>query len=359
MIIIGGNVSALIMIGDEFEVDSRQFVKLVLVDNAGGGLPIMEMHLSQYSLTLYQLLDTSPVITMSVGSDRTNQFKTQFKVKDFNFEGDSVVITGLLHLPKHKKVGDQKFYEGNLSDILANELSLPGDVYVPTKDKQIWIRDGGTSEWDFVNDAIQHAWVSDSDSLIHGYSIEGRLIVASINGILGEKDETKYYTFSNSPELDERTLRYSSLKPESNKAFWDKQFVDRSLPVFHMLTREVKSYTNPDRKGADDLVPLPQIIDCGNCHENYYQAQMNYISRAAKLGFNTFWLDPNHYLNLRTIKLLDKVEIIAQKSDKTQLADPTNGSYLVGGRSVVFTQSKSYIRYKLLRPGFSNQVNAS
>ncbi len=351
MFTIGDNVSALINIGD-VEVTATMFDKLVMQDQVGGTLPLMQLTLVQKTFAMYSVLDTSPIIDIKIGNSRDTQFKAKYKVKDFNYDGNKLVITALIDLPKHMEVDQQKSYNDTLSNIFTKLLTtIPVTMDVETNDKQIWIRDGSQSEWDFVNDCVMHGWVSEKDALLHAYTMDGNLIISSIEGVLGRKE---YITLSNTknPSNDQNQYRYHTIKPESNKAMWDKSLVRRQLPVFHIVGRKVVSYKNKDLENAKDLIHLPQLTDCGNCHENYYQAQMNYISKVAQLSYNSFYLYPNHFIDISRIKLLDKVMISNPKDAKLQALDPMNGSYIVAGRSVAFSIDTNQIRYNLVRPGF-------
>lgn len=350
MISIGDNISAVITIGDDLEVNSRTFYKLIMNDSAGGSLPIMELTLIQQSYTLYSLLDSSPIVSLKIGTSKTDQFSVKYRIKDFNYSGDKVVLTGIIHLPEFMAIGDQVAYNDTLSNIIAKLTSIEPVVSVATDDKQIWIRDGGTSQWDFINQSIMHGWISDSDCLLHGISIDGKLHLTSVEGVLGTKE---FYSFSNVGKSDnDKLIRYSYFKPESDKSLWEKSLVRRSLPVFHIDGRSVVLYKDSELADATDLVPLPQLTDCGNCHANYYQGNMNYIAKAARLSFNSFFIEPHSFLDLNLIKLLDKVAIESVQSDKVMRVDPINGAYAIVGRSVVFTTSTNSIRYELARPGF-------
>ncbi len=352
MIVIGENVSALIRIED-FEVTSRTFYKIVLKDGVGGQLPILELTLIQRTYTLYSMLDTSPIIDLKIGSTKKNQFSAKYKVKDFNYSGDRLVITAILDLPDHLKIGDQMAWNDTLSNILPKFITgVPVTMDVETKDKQVWIRDGGMSEWEFVNESIMHGWVSEKDALLHGYTMDGNLVISSIEGVLGRKE---FVTLSNVSD-NKDVIRYGMFKPESSKAIWDKSLVRRKLPVFHIVGRKVVEYKNLDLSTATDLVPLPQLTDCGNCHEFYYQALMNYISKAAQLSFNNFFMEPTRFLDITTIPLLSKVVLNNPGGDKVGPVDPMNGSYIVSGRSVVFTIDSNLIRYELIRGGFGAKV---
>lgn len=343
MFLISNSVTATILI-EEFEVSTITFSKLLLIDTVGGALPVMELTLNQTDYQMASILRKLPIIELTVGSSITDQFSSKYKVKDVVYNADTVTITALLHIPEHMASGTQSAIKATSTAAIKAVTTIESEILVESVDEQVWIKDGTKSDWDYILETVMRAYVSDNDPLLHAYTVDGKLVVDSLLNILSG-DRT--VTLSDDPKGGSDLIRFKELKIEFNNAIWDSVLINRHLPVFKVLDREMKTY----RYSPEPTKALPQLIDCGNCHENYYQSYINYLSITASLNTSSFWIDVDEYINREKLDLLGKVKLELNDSAYTNVADPLSGVYIVGTRSIMFSAQGCSTRYNIINSG--------
>jgi hypothetical protein len=371
---------------DNFNINT--FIKLLVVESAGLKVPLFEIHLSQKGYNLVPSLSVmNTEFKLSIGTSKSKSTTHNCRLYNYNYNSSNnsdlvLVLSGIFDFKDFTSLPRIDVHSGPSNEVLANIKSVAKVVTnYNGSDSQDWIQ-YNISDKQHVSNIIDHAYTTDNDLILAGLTIDGELIVKSMLETYKESPTTRF-----THDHTEGSIRFDSIKVESDNAIGGDLLSDRILPVLQVSDR--KLVTLPDRTEYDmsskvdsgslwDKVKsffstssqtsnvtdafvgnnlYPTIVDCGNCNSNYYIGWLININNGTKfIKNNLFMYTSIDYKSNTDTKLLDSVEVVLNNPLKNLPDEPLNGIYIITEKLTSITSQGYNQRYRLNRD-YTNLVN--
>lgn len=240
-----------------------------------------------------------------------------------------------------------------------------------TNDKQVWIQ-GNTPTYSFIANTIKHCNPTEPDLILVAINHDKLKIVSYNATINKEKNKAKAYIYISVPEnesdINEKgtTIIASSVNIESSLGIYNYLLGVESIPqvrmtanketIFGKIANLVKKTNKPKEMFESDRVIAPKF-DCGNTHENYWNAQLANEKKLAQIYRNLVYVECDGVVLSNRVNLLDTAYVNLKGLDdkgvanevKAQPSKVLDGNFIVLGISRYISQKKLANRIALGR----------
>lgn len=365
MIQINGNCYVGVELEGLADFNRKIFTKLVIKESAGLIPPIFELHLFQNTYSLYSsITKVNLPIKISYGTSLTNARTYKFTLSNYVYApaegGYNLILTGMMDVKDFTNISRIRAFKMT-SDMVIDQIdSLTPSTNYTGMDEQSWIQHN-ISDKTFVENIISHAYVDDTDVIAGAITIDKQLIINSVKNVFA-KDVTRIIRIKQEVaphEINQSIIKFDGLQVESDSALWSNFLSEgKELPVFSIEDRTItpmKPITNSIIDGTSyqsytQNVSYPTIIDCGNCHDKYYQAWVNNLNYLVQFSRNNIYITTTQkYLSTEIARVLDAVEFVPSNKQKNELYDPLSGRYILTEKFTQISQKGFSHRLKLNR----------
>lgn len=326
------------------------FKKLVVNEGTGLTLPVFELTLHQSDYRLHRtLVRPNTKIKITYGASATNAIPYDFIILNYSFnKGESakfdLVLSGVLDLSDFINIPTIKHFDKTSNAILSEISTVIPIVEYAGADQQVWIQHN-ISDKNFIERVLANSYISDTDVVISSLNVGKELVARSVKTQLSKSGVVV-------ANEGKGGIRFDYIKVESDAAVWSHFFSEgRTLPVFKVKDRSTDYYTPGLESIGDSQIynnlttgyQYPTLLDCGNCHENYYKAWADNLSKNTQFSNNKVYVFvSNYYLANDELKVTDTIKLVVNNSSYNELADPMSGKYILSEKSTVITAKYGY-----------------
>ena len=336
----------------------HEFKGLLISETVGLGIPIFQITLRQNNFKLYNEIKVGRNCTIKFGHtiETLNQFN--FVVVNYSYgqitnEGALLTISGMLDVRDFITQPKTDFFNNKATYQVLGALNFvkPKINYI-SDDTQIWLRPNIT-EKEFAEELLLHSHIPDS-FVIFGLNIKKELIVYDAKKKFAEEPKT---TFINKPSQSPPSIvSYDNFTLESDNAIINHFLTDRVQPIqtntdwkINYITADTKAINGKNYYEVANKRMLPPKIDCGNCHGNYYNAEIYNLTKWSQLlNHNIYLTITQAFLTEDDLTLLDKVKLTQNHSQYKGL-DNISGDYIIGQKEYMFSTTSVMQKFRLNR----------
>jgi len=325
------------------------FILLKIVQEADNIIPQFELQLTMFDPSILpEIKKNNAIINIGWGRSNSDVTLKKWRIKSYQFQPDedkySVKLTGILDVIGYTNQIKITSVKDTSDKILKAITTLTPDINWIGKDKQYWLRHN-IPEKEFVDRVVSNAFLAKDDLPIVAVNIDSKLIGVSVKKKFGE--EPKQIFTNRKVDEDTSKIRFTSYSLEGDSSIFKYMFSEGTVTnVYDFNKGSMKDYSSNQKSMVDgkDYEEVtysresPPLIDCGNCHDDYYQAYTSNLSNKVNLYGNTLYLFVSRkFLPESDLKLLDLVKVMLNKSDGA-IEDMLKGKYLITSKNIIIQQ---------------------
>lgn len=384
--------------GNEYKVTSPNFIHYIRDEQfavigkptIGVSIPTAELKIKigtpQSAVSLLQADRTKISVVVSLGTD-TTPLTSNYIVSnyDINLQGVQTEITFYLiaDLGDFINKSLQKAYPADGGEQItsikaiyeamkdfAGVIDIETDTEAKeneiketfdTDDKQVWLQ-FNTPTYQFIANVLKHCNPKNQD-LILGAINHNKLKLVSYNSVISkDKKDIKNLIYASLPEnersqfhKDNRVFTPASVTLESSMGVYDYMLGIETIPqvkilqnkttMFDKITSLFKKQDTKKGKPPNEAFESGRIVatkfDCGNTHENYWNAQLANEKKLSKIYRNIIYVTIDNILLDSRINVLDTayMNLKGLNSSEKESSAVLDGNFVVLGISRYISQS--------------------
>lgn len=388
--------------GDDLTISSPNFIHYIRDEQfavigkptIGISLPTAELKINigipQDAIRLLQADRTKVSVEIVQGDDNADTFTSNYIATNFDIEqqGNNSIVTIYLiaDLGDFINKSIQKAYPADGKEQItsikaiyeamkdfAGVIDIETDTEAKeneiketfdTDDKQVWLQ-FNTPTYQFIANVLKHCNPKNQD-LILGAINHNKLKLVSYNSVISkDKKDIKTLIYANLPKdargqfhEDNIVFTPASVKLESSMGVYDYMLGIETIPqvkilqnsttMFDKITSLFKKQDTKKGKPPNEAFESGRIVatkfDCGNTHENYWNAQLANEKKLSKVYRNIVYVTIDDIVLDSKINILDTafVNLMPRNMDGDS-ANATNavlnGNFVVLGISRYISQS--------------------
>lgn len=327
MLGIKGQWQAIIKINGE-ELPPKSITKVLLIEEVGNILPILEMNLDITTPKMLTLLNTNNKISVMMAKDISKEIMSEFLIFSVQNSPDSphansVSVKAIMHVPEYFLAHQSQYYDGTSVDVIKKcmaEVGIAVTSKITTNDYQTWLQ-YGTNRQRFISDILSKMYRNDISAISLGIHYNKKAIIADIPTELKNTPADHLFTNDGNTKVG---YAYNRIQPVRNVyGFLDtmvgagKKTYEYDL-VKNIITNRTISKTKitVDKMAKlDDTQRFDQMsLITDNTHDNYGKASLIQKFNLAKIqNFSTIVELGNQFAD---IKLLEGYTIIFPQDDQ-------------------------------------------
>lgn len=263
---------------------------------------------------------------------------------------------------------------------VEHDQNADGDAQVTesfkTDDLQVWIQPQQTT-LQFVANTIKHCNPVNDDLILSAITTDQKLRLISYNGSMNKtKDKADAYIYLALPKEDPNknknavSLVASAINLESSIGVYSYLTGIDSIPQVKMLSNRQNIFSkigdlifkpkaqDPNDDNSDLLATkriVAPLIDCGNTHEHYWDAQFANEKKLAKIYRNIIYVTVDGVSIDNSLRVLDTAYVNLKGQDQAQGTAQAflEGNFIVLGISRFVSQSQTSNRIALGKASYS------
>lgn len=327
MLGVQGQWQGIIKVNGE-ELPPKSIEKILLIEEVGNVLPILEMNLTITTPKLLTLLNTNNKVSIMIAKDITYEIMSDFLIFSCQSVSDSphsnsVSVKAILHVPDYFLDQQSKYYEGTSIETITKvmaEIGMTVNSKITSNDKQIWIQ-YGTNRQKFISELLSKVYRNDISAISLGIHYDKKVVVADIPTELKSTPAHHLLTDDGNTTVG---YAYNRIQPVRNVyGFMDTMVgAGKKTYEYDLIENEIKNRSITKTKittdkvaKLDDVNRFAQMsIFTDNTHENYGKASLIQNFNLAKIqNFSTVVELGNQFAD---IKLLDAYTVIFPQDDQ-------------------------------------------
>lgn len=341
----------------------QNFIGVIVVEDGRGlVVPAAEIMLRQMDRSLYPYVSKKGLkITLTYGTNPETANTYEFSLVNHIYEsaeggGFKLTLSCLLDVSDFTNKASIQSFDGTSDDVLSQLGSVTPVIDYKGDDKQFWIRHNN-SEKNFAERVLKHAYISDDDMVVGALTVGKQLVVRSVKDAFESEPVVKFTDITSPGNL--KVANFNTYSSQSDNAIWSKFLAEgRTLTVTKRDNREsVILYPATGgviNKGStldmEENVGFPPVLDNLNCHDKYWQAWLNNLSRSVEwLSHNVVLSTMYRFFSNDDLKLLDVVDFQPSNPGNDDYVSSLAGKYMAIYKVSSISQKGSMNKFYLGR----------
>jgi len=348
--------------GNDF-IDTENFIKFVVIEEAGNYLPSFELEFLTQDLELLKEFKETTPINLTFGFDISESLQSQFLIleKEYSKVGNAykVNVKGIYNCPSYLYQSRINYYEDTSINVIKQVVSTSFKESefstLSSKDKQVWIQ-YNIPDRKFITEVWLHSYLSEDNFLLIGITSFGKFKCLSFKEII-QKQPWKAYGI-NKTNLSEREFIFDSdIRIESKTGFINKLITNREIVTYDKLqnsysnetlqfqpllglTTDIDSSTQPKFQSYNQ-------VDTDNVHPNFPKAYERNLANLLLLSRTQIEL--SYTATFYPHEVLDPVYVIDSHPKTKGFEDLYAGLYIVSKVVRIFANKSMRTTLTLVR----------
>lgn len=363
----------------DFQLTVDTFQKLDIVTECDNVLPMCSITFLRENYDILDVVskaETTFIVTAADVSENVEE-PMEFKITNFGINQNpdgKIIFTlhGIIKSDKYDKdVAIKPFNDMNSFEAIKQIMTEKPDIELDeedlyqSEDMQTWLQHNCSIK-EFVTRTLKNAFIEEGEAPISAINLDRKLRIVQIKKMFADKEPL--FKLSN---IEKDAIRYTNYTVATNRGILQKAFMDdRQQPVIDMHTKDKTQQTNtwwnslletfgmkidenkPEVKPSGnygDGIDYPILINCGNCHANYYFAYINNMKAKALLhSLDVVVQVDTKYFKDSELRILDIIEFIPVDEAQKPIKE-LSGKYMVTKKIVTFEDRKFSTKITLSR----------
>lgn len=363
----------------DFQLTVDTFQKLDIVTECDNVLPMCSITFLRENYDILDVVSKAETTFILTAADMSENVEEpmEFKITNFGINQNpdgKIIFTlhGIIKSDKYDKdVAIKPFSDMNSFEAIKQIMSEKPDIELDeedlyqSEDMQTWLQHNCSIK-EFVTRTLKNAFIEEGEAPISAINLDRKLRVVQIKKMFAEKEPL--FKLSN---IEKDAIRYTNYTVATNRGILQKAFMDdRQQPVIDMHTKDKTQQTNtwwnsllqtfgmkidenkPEVKPSGnygDGIDYPILINCGNCHANYYLAYINNMKAKSLLhSLDVVVQVDTKYFKDSELRILDIIEFIPVDEAQKPIKE-LSGKYMVTKKIVTFEDRKYSTKITLSR----------